>query len=80
MNMDVTHFLTIEILLYEENIKVYDCNLPIFKKAKFLAHVQPLMKLFPKLLTQSKLMDHFPAKVLMKESWNFQGRNKNIHL
>ncbi|KAF3657357.1 hypothetical protein FXO38_13726 [Capsicum annuum] len=80
MNVEVKHFLAVEILLDEGKIKVYDCNLPIFKEAKFLTHMQPLLKLFPKLLTQSKMMDHLPAEVLKKESWDFEGRNKNIHL
>ena len=80
MNVVVTHFLTIEILLYKGKIKVYDCNLPVFSEDMFLAHMQPLLKLLPKLLTQSKLMDYFSAEVLTKESWDFEGRNKNIHL
>ncbi|KAM3236036.1 hypothetical protein P3L10_016073 [Capsicum annuum] len=80
MNVDVTHFLTVEILLYEEKIKVYDCNLPVFSEKTFLTHMQPFLKLLPKLLMQSKLMDHLPAEVLAKESWVFEGRNKNIQL
>ena len=42
--------------------------------------MQPLLKLLPKLLKQSKLMDHLLDEVLMKESWNFEGQNKNIQL
>ncbi|KAM3361404.1 hypothetical protein P3S68_016258 [Capsicum galapagoense] len=80
MNVDVTHFLTVEILLYEEKIKVFDCNLPMFSKKTFSTHMQPLLKLLPKLLTQSKLMDHLPAEILAKESWVFEGRNKNTYL
>ncbi|KAM3231850.1 hypothetical protein P3L10_017209 [Capsicum annuum] len=80
MNVDVTHFLTVEILLYEGKIKVYDYNLPVFSEKTFLTHIQPLLKLLPKLLTQSKLMDHLLAEVLAKESWIFEGRNKNIQL
>ncbi|PHT58202.1 hypothetical protein CQW23_00565 [Capsicum baccatum] len=80
MNVDVTHFLTIEILLYDENIKVYDCNLPVFSEKTFLTHMQPLLKLLPKLLTQSKMMDHLLAEVLVKASWDFEGQNNNIHL
>ncbi|KAM3378803.1 hypothetical protein P3S68_011216 [Capsicum galapagoense] len=68
MNVKVKHFLIVEILLDEGKIKIYDCNLPFFKDAKFLTHVQLLLKLFPKLLMQSKLIDHLPAKVLIKES------------
>ncbi|KAF3665658.1 hypothetical protein FXO37_10939 [Capsicum annuum] len=66
-NMEVKHFLVVEILLYEGNIKVYDCNLSIFSEDKFLIHMQPILKLLPKLLTQTKLMDHFPVEVLRKE-------------
>ena len=35
MNVDVIHFLTVEILLYEGNIKFYDCNLPVFSEKTF---------------------------------------------
>ncbi|KAM3284490.1 hypothetical protein P3S67_023289 [Capsicum chacoense] len=80
INMDVTYFLTVEILLYEGMIKVYDCNLPVFSEKTFLTHMKPLLKLLPKLLTQSKLMDHLSAEVLAKESWDFKGQNKNIQL
>ena len=80
MNVDVTHFFTVEILLYEGKIKVYDCNLPVFSEKIFLTHMHPLLKLLPKLLTQSKLMDHLLAEVLSKESWVFEGQNKNIQL
>ncbi|KAM3374659.1 hypothetical protein P3S68_013373 [Capsicum galapagoense] len=72
INVDVTHFHTIEILLYEEKIKVYDYNLPVFSDKTFLTHMQPLLKLLPKLLMQSKLMEHLPAEVLAKESWVFE--------
>ncbi|KAM3361182.1 hypothetical protein P3S68_016036 [Capsicum galapagoense] len=51
MNVDVTYFLTFEIILYEENIKVYDFNLPMFSEKTFLTHMQPHSKLLPKLLT-----------------------------
>ncbi|KAM3341919.1 hypothetical protein P3S68_026885 [Capsicum galapagoense] len=80
MNVDVTHFLTVEILLYEEKIKVYECNLPVFGEKTFLTHMQQLLKLLPKSLTQSKLMDYLSVEVLAKESWVFEGRNKNIQL
>ena len=64
MNVEVKYFLTIEILLYEGNIKVYDCNLIVFSEKTFLTHMQPLLKL----LMQSKLMDHLSTEVLAKES------------
>ncbi|KAF3673750.1 hypothetical protein FXO37_06794 [Capsicum annuum] len=75
MNVEIKYFLAVEILLYEENIKIYDCNLPVFNEVTFLTHVKPLLKLFPKLLTQSKLMDYLPMEVLRKESWLFKDRN-----
>ena len=71
INIDATHFLTVEILLYEGKIKVYDCNLPVFSEKTFLTHMQPLLKLLPKLLMQSKLMDYLSTEVLAKESWIF---------
>ncbi|KAM3288990.1 hypothetical protein P3S67_017277 [Capsicum chacoense] len=80
MNVDVTHILTVEILIYKEKIKVYDCNLSVFSEKTFLTHMQPHLKLLPKLLTQSKLMDHLPTEVLAKKSWVYEDRNKNIQL
>ncbi|KAM3202906.1 hypothetical protein P3L10_030532 [Capsicum annuum] len=68
MNVEVKHFITVEILLYERKIKFYDYNLLVFSEDTFLAHMQPLLKLLPKLLKQSKMMDHFLVEVLMKES------------
>ncbi|KAF3653618.1 hypothetical protein FXO37_16880 [Capsicum annuum] len=35
MNVKVKHFITIERLLDEGKIKVYDCNLPVFKETTF---------------------------------------------
>jgi len=58
MNVEVKHFFAVEILLDEGKIKVYDCNLHVFNEDMFLTHVLPLLKLFPKLLMKSKLMDH----------------------
>ncbi|KAF3677945.1 hypothetical protein FXO38_03524, partial [Capsicum annuum] len=62
MNMDVKHFLALEILLEEGMMKVYDCNLPIFDEANFFTKMKPLLELFPNLLRQSKLTNHLPAK------------------
>ena len=80
MNVVVKYFLIAEILLHEEKIKVYDCNLPVFSEKIFLTHMQLLLKLLPKLSTQSKLIDHLLDEVLVKESWDFKGQNKNIQL
>ncbi|KAF3671254.1 hypothetical protein FXO37_08135 [Capsicum annuum] len=79
MSMDGIHYRAIEILLGEEKIKVYDCNEPAIDEVIFF-HVQPLMELFPVLLRESKLMTHFPKKVLMKKSWDFEGQNKGMTL
>ncbi|KAF3632104.1 hypothetical protein FXO38_26289 [Capsicum annuum] len=79
MSMDGIHYRAIEILLGEEKIKVYDYNEPAIDEVIFF-HVQPLMELFPVLLRESKLMTHFPKKVLMKKSWDFEGQNKGMIL
>ncbi|KAM3248572.1 hypothetical protein P3L10_010341 [Capsicum annuum] len=80
VNLEVKYFLTVEILLYEGKVKFYDCNLPVFNEDMFSAHMQPLLKFLPKLVMQSKLMDHLPTEILTKESWDFEGQNKNIEL
>ncbi|KAF3683602.1 hypothetical protein FXO38_00707 [Capsicum annuum] len=49
-NMEVKYFLAVEILLEEEEIKIYDCNLPVFDKGAFLIHMQSLLELLPILL------------------------------
>ncbi|KAF3669845.1 hypothetical protein FXO37_08811 [Capsicum annuum] len=41
---------------------------------------KPLMDLLPILLRESELMNHFSKKVLMKKSWDFEGRNKVMTL
>ncbi|KAF3630029.1 hypothetical protein FXO38_27386 [Capsicum annuum] len=72
--------LAVEILLEEGKIKVYDCNFPALDEVDLFIHIQPLLELFPILLRQSKLMDHFLVGVLMKKSWDFEGRNKDMNL
>ncbi|KAF3654054.1 hypothetical protein FXO37_16683 [Capsicum annuum] len=56
VNLDVKHFMAIEILLKD-----------------------PLLDLFLRLLKQSDLMNHLPAK-LMNEKWTFEGCNKDKEL
>ncbi|KAM3248836.1 hypothetical protein P3L10_010605 [Capsicum annuum] len=64
MNVDVKHFLALKILLEEGMMKVYDCKLPVYDEADFFTKMQPLLALYPNLLRQSKLMNHFPVKWL----------------
>ncbi|KAH0679035.1 hypothetical protein KY284_020120 [Solanum tuberosum] len=73
MNMNKTHFVTLEILLHEGRINVYDCLLLGMEHAKFLTFIQPVFKLLPKLLKQSGIMKHLPDKFL-NEPWEFKGR------
>ncbi|KAF3672373.1 hypothetical protein FXO38_06146 [Capsicum annuum] len=70
----------IEILLEEGKIKVYDCNVPVIDEVDLFFHVQLLVELLPILLRESKLMNHLPNKVLIKKSWDFEGRNKGMNL
>ena len=67
INMDGICYWAVKIQLDEGKIKVYDCNLPILNEADFCTYKQPLLELFPILLRQSKMMDHLPMKVLMKQ-------------
>ncbi|KAF3649240.1 hypothetical protein FXO38_17760 [Capsicum annuum] len=80
ISMDDIHYRAIKILLEEGKVKVYDCNLPAIDEVRLFFHVQPLMELFPILLRDIKLMNHFPKEVLMKKLWYFEGRNKGINL
>lgn len=50
MNVDGVHYWVVEILLKEEKIKVYDCNLPALDKVDFFTYMEPLLVLFPILL------------------------------
>ncbi|TMX03476.1 hypothetical protein EJD97_016069, partial [Solanum chilense] len=50
MNMDNIHFVTLEILLHEGRMNVYDCNLMFTEHAKFLTYIQHVFGLLPKLL------------------------------
>ncbi|KAM3322409.1 hypothetical protein P3S67_003560 [Capsicum chacoense] len=56
------HYQTIEILLEEENINVYDSNVPLVDDFDLFLLVEPLMVLFPLLLRGSKLMNHLPKE------------------
>ncbi|KAG5575739.1 hypothetical protein H5410_055873 [Solanum commersonii] len=50
MNLNKTHFVTLEILLHEGRMNVYDCLLMGMEYAKFLTFIQPVFELLPKLL------------------------------
>ncbi|KAH0634870.1 hypothetical protein KY284_037656 [Solanum tuberosum] len=68
MNLNKTHFVTLEILLHEGLMNVYDCLLMGMEHAKFLTFIQPVFELLPKLLKQSRIMKHLPDKFL-NEPW-----------
>ncbi|KAH0705824.1 hypothetical protein KY290_010456 [Solanum tuberosum] len=72
MNMNKTHFVTLEILLHEGRMNVYDCLLMGMEHAMFLTFIQPVFKLLPKLLKRSEIMKHLPYKFL-NEPWEFKG-------
>ncbi|KAH0716739.1 hypothetical protein KY290_013005 [Solanum tuberosum] len=73
MNINKTHFVTLEILLHEGRMNVYDCMLMGMEHAKFLTFIQTVFELLPKLLKQSGIMNHLPDKFL-NEPWEFKGR------
>ncbi|KAH0633060.1 hypothetical protein KY284_035846 [Solanum tuberosum] len=53
MNMNKTHFVTLEILLHEGRMNVYGCNLMSMEYAMFLTFIQPVFELLPRLLRLS---------------------------
>ncbi|KAM3307900.1 hypothetical protein P3S67_009644 [Capsicum chacoense] len=74
------HYRAVEILLEEGKINVYDSNVPLVNDFDLFLLVEPLMVLFSILLRESKLMNHFPKEVLMKKSWDVEGRNRGMIL
>ncbi|KAM3251676.1 hypothetical protein P3L10_005746 [Capsicum annuum] len=62
------HYWAVEILLEEGKINVYDSNVPLIDDFNLFLLVEPLMVLFPILLREIKLMNHFPKELLMKKS------------
>ncbi|KAG5591388.1 hypothetical protein H5410_041902 [Solanum commersonii] len=64
MNINKTHFVTLEILLHEGRMNVYYCLLMGMKHAKFFTFIQHVFELLPKLLKQSGIMKHLPDKFL----------------
>ncbi|KAH0776723.1 hypothetical protein KY290_008134 [Solanum tuberosum] len=77
MNLNKTHFVTLEILLHKGHMNVYDCQLIGMEHAKFLTFIQPVFDLLPKLLKQSGIIKHFPDKFL-NEPWEFEGRLESM--
>ena len=73
MNMLGNYFVTLEILLHERLINVYDCNLVVTEHDKFFTLIQPLFELLPKLLKQNGIMNHLPQK-LLSQPWKFNIR------
>ncbi|KAM3343649.1 hypothetical protein P3S68_025739 [Capsicum galapagoense] len=80
ISMNDMHYWTVEILLKEGMINVYDSNVPLVDDFDLFLLVESLMVLLPILLRKSKLMNHFPKEVLMKKSWDFEGQNKGMIL
>ncbi|KAM3268006.1 hypothetical protein P3S67_031991 [Capsicum chacoense] len=74
------HYRVVEILLEEGKINVYESNVPLINDFDLFLLVEPLMVLLPILLRESKLMNHLPKEVLMKKSWDFDGRNRRMIL
>ncbi|KAH0716589.1 hypothetical protein KY285_012620 [Solanum tuberosum] len=75
MNLNKTHFVTLEILLHEGRMNVYDCLLMGMEHVKFLTFIQPVFELLPKLLKQSGIMKHLPDKFI-NEPWEFKDRSE----
>ncbi|KAM3302133.1 hypothetical protein P3S67_016635 [Capsicum chacoense] len=80
INVNGMHYRAVEILLNERKINVYDSNVPLFDNFDLFLLVEPLMVLLPILLRESKLMNHLPNEMLMKKSWDFEGRNRGMIL
>ncbi|KAF3622931.1 hypothetical protein FXO38_30999 [Capsicum annuum] len=76
ISMNGIHYRAIEILLDEGNINVY----VLVGDFDLFLLVEPLMVLLPILLKEGKLMNHLPNEVLMKKSWDFEGRNRGMIL
>ncbi|KAK6802991.1 hypothetical protein RDI58_000775 [Solanum bulbocastanum] len=72
INLNKTHFLTLEILLHEGRMNVYKCSLMGREHAKFLTFIQPVLELLPKLLKQSGVIKHLPNK-FVNEPCEFDG-------
>ncbi|KAM3360152.1 hypothetical protein P3S68_019864 [Capsicum galapagoense] len=80
ISMNDMHYWAIEILLEEGKINVYDFNVLLVDDFDLFLLMEPVMVLLPILLMESKLMNHFPKKVLMNKSWDFEGRNRGMIL
>ncbi|KAM3337628.1 hypothetical protein P3S68_031953 [Capsicum galapagoense] len=80
INVNDMHYRAVEILIEEGKINVYDSNVPPVDDFDLFLLVETLMVLLSILLRESKLMNHFPKEVLMKKSWDFEGRNRGMIL
>ena len=70
MNINVRQFVTLEFIIEEGVINVYDCNVPKIQEDEFFIHIQPVIELWPKLLKQSGMFERLPEK-LLNEAWKF---------
>ncbi|KAF3637843.1 hypothetical protein FXO38_23529 [Capsicum annuum] len=77
MNFKNKHFLTVEILMNKGVINVYDSNLPVFEEWEFFICMEPLLELFPNLLKQSGIINHFSEK-LLNDRWSFESRKYDL--
>ena len=65
-------FVTLQILLHEGRINVYDCKLMVTEHVKFLTFIQPFFELM-----HSGIMNDLPEK-LLTQPWEFNGRVEHI--
>jgi len=76
MNIKNTHFIALEFLMEKGLIQVYDCNIHMCDEPTFLTLIQPILKLWPKLLKQSGMFNHL-SEFFLNDAWSYE-RLKNV--
>ncbi|MCD9642570.1 hypothetical protein HAX54_029443 [Datura stramonium] len=69
--LEKKYFFTLEFLINDGAINVYDCNIPCFPKEEFFLHIQTVMELWPRFLKHSGMFDHLLPKFL-NEKWIYE--------
>ena len=66
-NLDVKHWIAVELDLVNCEVRCYDCNVNSFKIDDFLQHIRPVSRMIPLLLRQSGMFSHLMD--MLRDSW-----------
>lgn len=68
------NFVSLELLIDQENIIAYDCNLLIYREDELFLFIDSMLNLFPRSFKKCGYFNHFPENLLNNE-WTYERKN-----